>query len=202
MADQETATDVKEPETAEAVDGAESIEETASVDPAEDAETQPAEGDDPAEDAETQPAEGDAADDPTSSADDEADEGQAETADDAAGVSDGEGVPPDDDDDVPPVSLDAFASMSPEVREELRRIMRLKVPVIVKLADKKLSLGDIIDLSPGSIVEFSRSADTPLELLVNNMTIGRGVAVKVGEKFGLRIDELSPVEETIRKLGG
>jgi len=89
-----------------------------------------------------------------------------------------------------------------EVTEEIRRILRLEVPVIVKLADKKMPLGDIIDLVPGSIVEFAKSADTPLELLVNNKTIGHGVAVKVGEKFGLRVDEITPVQETIRNLGG
>ena len=91
--------------------------------------------------------------------------------------------------------------LTPQVSDELQRILRLSVPVIVKLADKQLPLGEIIDLSPGSIVEFTRSADTPLELLVNNKVIGSGVAVKVGEKFGLRIDEICPIQETIRRLG-
>ena len=92
---------------------------------------------------------------------------------------------------------DPLESLSPEAR----RILQLKVPVIVKLADKMLSLGDIIDLTPGSIVEFAHSADEPLELLVNDKVVGHGVAVKVGEKFGLRIEEILSVEETIRSLG-
>lgn len=186
---EETATDVEEPETAETVAEAESTEETAQADPIEDAETQPAEGN--------------AADDATPPADSEADGDQAETATDVAAETPGddEDAPEVNDVNVPPASLDVLASLSPEVREEIRRILRLEVPVIVKLADKQLPLGDIIDLSPGSIVEFARSADTPLELLVNNKIIGRGVAVKVGEKFGLRIDELLSVEETIRTLG-
>jgi flagellar motor switch protein FliN/FliY len=87
------------------------------------------------------------------------------------------------------------------ISDEIRRILRLEVPVIVKLADKRLSLGDIIDLSPGSIVEFTKSAEQSLELMVNNKMVGRGVAVKVGEKFGLRIDEILPVSQTIRSLG-
>lgn len=89
----------------------------------------------------------------------------------------------------------------PEVTEETRRILRVRVPVIVKLAEKQLSLGDIADLSLGSIVEFSKNADLPLDLLVNNKVIAHGIAVKVGEKFGLRIDEILPVAETIRSLG-
>ena len=92
---------------------------------------------------------------------------------------------------------DPLASLSPEAK----RILQLKVPVIVKLADKLLPLGDIIDLTPGSIVEFAHKADQSLDLLVNDKVIGRGLAVKVGEKFGLQIGEILPVQEKIRSLG-
>ncbi len=85
--------------------------------------------------------------------------------------------------------------------QRLRRILRLEVPVIVKVAEKQLPLGDVINLSPGSIIEFSRSSEQPLQLQVNNKIIGSGAAVKVGEKFGLRINRIAPVTETIRLLG-
>ena len=101
-------------------------------------------------------------------------------------------------------SADMTPDAHPEVlpvSADVRRILHIEVPVIVKLADKRLPLGDIIAMSPGSIVEFARSADQPLELMVNNKTIGRGIAVKVGEKFGLRIDEITSVDATIRSLG-
>ena len=144
-------------------------------------------------------------------ADGEPSEGEAspdvETAEGAAGeTAEGDGGDSDggeSDAAEGEVSEEAATEELPEeMSEELKRILRIDVPVIVKLADKELSLGDIIDLSPGSIVEFARSADTSLELLVNNKVIGRGVAVKVGEKFGLRIDEIRPVEETIQTLAG
>lgn len=83
----------------------------------------------------------------------------------------------------------------------LQRILRLEVPVIVKVAEKQLPLGDVINLSPGSIIEFSRSSEQPLELQVNNKIIGKGSAVKVGEKFGLRINRIAQVSEKIRSLG-
>ncbi|MBN2584616.1 MAG: FliM/FliN family flagellar motor switch protein [Planctomycetes bacterium] len=93
--------------------------------------------------------------------------------------------------------IDPLADLS----DEARRILKIQVPVIVKLADKMLPMGDIVELTPGSIVEFARNAEQPLELMVNNKIIGRGVAVKVGEKFGLRIEEILPVEQKIRSLG-
>ncbi|HEY7118225.1 MAG TPA: FliM/FliN family flagellar motor switch protein [Tepidisphaeraceae bacterium] len=84
---------------------------------------------------------------------------------------------------------------------ELRRIMRLEVPVIVKLAERKLTLAEVMRLGPGAIIEFSKSSDEPLELLINNKTIGLGDAVKVGENFGLKINQVGDVREVIRSMG-
>jgi len=189
---------------------------------AESAEEPPAEA---AESAEEPPAEAaESAEEPPAEAN-ESDEAVAEgEAADASQAGDGEGDRSASEDaaegqdnaeagalDAGEATIEALLSEAgtqtdePDIREELseeaQRILHLKVPVIVKLAHKMLPLGDIIDLTPGSIVEFSRSADQPLELLINNKVIGHGVAVKVGEKFGLRIEEILPVEETIRSLG-
>jgi flagellar motor switch protein FliN/FliY len=86
-------------------------------------------------------------------------------------------------------------------QHELGRILRLEVPVIVKLAERKLTLGEVMRLGAGAIIEFSKSSDEPLELLVNNKPIGVGDAVKVGENFGLKITQIGDVREIIRSLG-
>ena len=88
-----------------------------------------------------------------------------------------------------------------EPGSELQRILRLEVPVIVKLAERKLTLAEIMRLGPGAIIEFSKSSEEPLELLINNKTIGLGEAVKVGENFGLRINQIGDVREVIRSMG-
>ena len=84
---------------------------------------------------------------------------------------------------------------------DLKRILRLEVPVIVKLAERKLTLGEVMRLGAGAIIEFSKNSDEPLELLVNNKPIGVGDAVKVGENFGLKITQIGDVKEIIRSLG-
>lgn len=85
--------------------------------------------------------------------------------------------------------------------EELQRIMRLQVPVVVTLAARKLMLSEVMRLGTGAIIEFSKSSDEPLELLINNKTIGAGDAVKVGENFGLRITQIGDVRQIIASLG-
>jgi flagellar motor switch protein FliN len=84
---------------------------------------------------------------------------------------------------------------------ELRRILHLEVPVIVKLAERRLSLAEVLRLGAGAIIEFSKSSDEPLELLINNKSIGFGDAVKVGENFGLKISQIGDVKQVIRSLG-
>lgn len=85
---------------------------------------------------------------------------------------------------------------------ELRRILRMPVPVIVKLAERKLLLSEVMRLGAGAIIEFSKASDEPLELMINNKTIGVGEAVKVGENFGIRITQVGDVKQIIRSLGG
>jgi flagellar motor switch protein FliN len=84
---------------------------------------------------------------------------------------------------------------------ELQRILRLNVPVIVTLAERKLSLAEVLRLGVGVILEFSKSSDEPLELRVNNRAIGLGQAVKVGENFGLRLTQIGDVKSVIRSMG-
>ena len=91
------------------------------------------------------------------------------------------------------------ASAAPQ--GELRRILHLQVPVIVRLAERQLSMSEVLRLGVGAIIEFSKSSEEPLELLVNNKPIALGVTVKVGENFGLKITQIGDVRQVIRSLG-
>lgn len=97
-------------------------------------------------------------------------------------------------------SSSAAAPVSPS-QAELQRILRLQVPVIVKLAERKLTMSEVMRLGTGAIVEFFKSNEEPLELLVNNKTIGTGEAVKVGENFGLKITQVGDIRSVIRSMG-
>lgn len=84
---------------------------------------------------------------------------------------------------------------------EVQRILRLKVPVIVKLAERRLMLSEVMRLGVGAILEFSKASDEPLELLINNKPIGIGEAVKVGENFGLRITQVGDMKQIVAAMG-
>jgi flagellar motor switch protein FliN/FliY len=84
---------------------------------------------------------------------------------------------------------------------EIQRLLAIEVPVIVQLGMRRMTVGEVTRFAAGAIIEFSKSADEELELLVNNKSIAKGHAVKVGENFGIKLSQISPVRETIRKLG-
>lgn len=85
---------------------------------------------------------------------------------------------------------------------DLDSILRIEVPVIVRIAERSLSVRDVRSLAPGSIVELPKHADEELEVLVNNKPIGCGRAVKVGENFGLRITYTGPVKARLEAMAG
>jgi len=102
---------------------------------------------------------------------------------------------------------EALAARPPRAREDrapqvrLQSLLRIAVPVIVMLAEKRLTVEELLQLAIGQVVIFDKPCDEFLELMVNNQCIGRGEAVKVGDRFGLRIVEIGDVRDTIRKLG-
>lgn len=80
---------------------------------------------------------------------------------------------------------------------DLRTILTLEVPVIVRLGERQLSMREVLALVPGAIIELDKRADHELELLVNNRVIGSGTAVKVGENFGLRVSRVGLAMERL-----
>jgi flagellar motor switch protein FliN/FliY len=72
----------------------------------------------------------------------------------------------------------------------MRRLMNVPVQISVRLAEKRVEMDSILSLVPGSIITFNKCCEDLLDLYVNNRRFGRGEAVKIGEKFGLRLTEV------------
>ena len=82
-----------------------------------------------------------------------------------------------------------------------RSLLRIKLPVMVTLAEKRQPLSRIVEIGPGSIIQFDKSCEEMLELSVGGHPVAYGEAVKVGDKFGLRIHSIKPQDERFHPLG-
>jgi flagellar motor switch protein FliN/FliY len=85
---------------------------------------------------------------------------------------------------------------------DVNTILKLRVPVIVRLAERRMSVQEVLGWGPGSIIEMTKNADDDLDLMVNNKQIGQGSAVKIGENFGLRVTGVHEPAERIQALSG
>jgi flagellar motor switch/type III secretory pathway protein FliN len=83
-----------------------------------------------------------------------------------------------------------------------RSLLKIKVPVMVTLANKKQPISKIVELVPGSIIQFNKSCDEMLELEVGGQPIAHGECVKVGDKFGLRLTSLTMPDERFQPVAG
>jgi flagellar motor switch protein FliN/FliY len=84
---------------------------------------------------------------------------------------------------------------------DLTRILRLEVPLIVQIAERKMPLSEVTALTHGSIIELPKQIEEELDVLVNNTHIGTGRAVKVGENFGVRMTTVGAITERVAALG-
>jgi flagellar motor switch protein FliN len=91
-------------------------------------------------------------------------------------------------------------ALSPHARQNLEMLLDVELELSVSFGHTTLVLQEVLKLSSGSIVELNRSANDPVELLVNDAVVARGEVVVVDGNYGIRIIEVVSPRERIRSL--
>jgi flagellar motor switch protein FliN len=81
------------------------------------------------------------------------------------------------------------APVNPALAQRVHRIRKVPVNVIVRIAERKMPLHQLRSIAPGTLLMFDKPCNSPLDIFVNNQLYCRGEAVKVGETFGVKINE-------------
>ena len=89
---------------------------------------------------------------------------------------------------------------SPPSPADLERVLRLQLPVTVRLARKRMPVSEILKLDRGSVLKFDKPVEAPLELMVNQKVLGVGEAVQIGHSLGLRITRIDGPREKLDAL--
>lgn len=80
---------------------------------------------------------------------------------------------------------------SPAARQRGLELLRdVEMEVTVELGRTRMTVRELLTLTPGAVVELDRAAGSPADLLVNGTLIARGEIVVVDEDFGIRITEI------------
>ena len=93
---------------------------------------------------------------------------------------------------VQPAQFQAFApGAGPMMQpENIDLIMDVPLDVTVELGRTSKSIQEILDFSPGTIIELNKIAGEPIDVLVNGKYVAKGEVVVIEESFGVRITEI------------
>ena len=84
---------------------------------------------------------------------------------------------------------------------ELEFLFDVPLQVSVEVGRARILLKDLLQMGEGYVVELDKLAGEPLDLYVNSRLIARGEAVRVGEKFGIKLTEVVSPSDRVEKLG-
>ncbi len=74
--------------------------------------------------------------------------------------------------------------------ENIDLIMDVPLEVTVELGRTSKSIKEILDFSPGTIIELDKLAGEPIDVLVNGKFVAKGEVVVIEESFGIRVTEI------------
>lgn len=104
------------------------------------------------------------------------------------------GVPmmPQQDVNVQSVQFQAFNPIvNPALQQEnIDLIMDVPLEVSVVLGRTRKSIKEILEFSPGTIIELDKLAGEAIDVMVNQKLVAKGEVVVIEESFGIRITEI------------
>ena len=99
------------------------------------------------------------------------------------------------------VTENQAASNTKKFELNMDNLLDISVEISVEIGRTKMSIGELISLSKGSIVELNRLAGESVDVYVNEKLLGKGEIVVVNERLGVRVTEIITPKEMVQKLG-
>ena len=85
----------------------------------------------------------------------------------------------------------AKATHKESAMPELGRVIDVPLNVTLRFGQRTMRLREVLDLSPGALVELDRQVEDPVDLILDERVIARGEVVIVDGNYGLRVTEIA-----------
>jgi flagellar motor switch protein FliN/FliY len=89
--------------------------------------------------------------------------------------------------------------LTPDIQEKLKKFLDLPLIIEVVVGSTTLTLGEVLNLGPGSVVELDNLVEEPVDIKVNGKLVAKGEIVVVEERFGVKITDIVEKEERVKK---
>jgi flagellar motor switch protein FliN len=102
--------------------------------------------------------------------------------------------------------MNALLSDDSSREEELKMDLKLKLvldfplSVSVRLGEARMTIGQLLNLTVGTVIELDNMISDPVKLVVNGKSFASGEVITVGETFGVRLKDISKPEERVENL--
>jgi flagellar motor switch protein FliN len=73
---------------------------------------------------------------------------------------------------------------------DLDLVRDIPVTLQVELGRADMLVQDVLELTPGKVIELDRLAGEPLDILINGKLLAKGEVVVVDENFGVRLTSI------------
>jgi flagellar motor switch protein FliN len=83
----------------------------------------------------------------------------------------------------------------------LDSVLDVAVEISIEIGRAKMTIGELLSLSKGSILELNKAAGESVDIYVNEKLLGKGEVVVVNERLGIRMMEIVTPKERVQKLG-
>ena len=89
--------------------------------------------------------------------------------------------------------------LTPDIQEKLKKFLDLPLLIEVVVGSTTLTLEEVLNLGPGSVVELDNLVEEPVDIKVNGKLVAKGEIVVVEERFGVKITDIVEREERVKK---
>jgi flagellar motor switch protein FliN len=86
---------------------------------------------------------------------------------------------------------DARSATAATLGERLELVGHVTVKLAVSLGTAEVSIERLFALGSGDVVELDREVDAPVDIRINDKVVARGTLVAAGDRFGVRVTEIS-----------
>ncbi len=98
--------------------------------------------------------------------------------------------------------LNEDSSREDELKMDLKLKLVLDFPleVSVRLGEAQKTIGQLLNLNVGTVIELDNMVNDPVDLVVNGKSFATGEVITVDETFGIRLTNIIKTEDRIENL--
>ncbi|MDR3725789.1 MAG: FliM/FliN family flagellar motor switch protein [Terracidiphilus sp.] len=97
-------------------------------------------------------------------------------------------------------AADSAQSTPPGISPGVELLLDVELEVALRFGSREMSLGEVLDLGPGDVVQLDRNVADPVDLIVGDKIVARGEVVLVNGNFGLRVTEVAAPRKRLESI--